>query len=60
MARAEKPRDAPRSLPAPAEGRPSASETINGQTILVDGGWATTKYLSETGLKSDWVMPARK
>ena len=34
-----------------------ASEMINGQTILVDGGWATTKYLSETGLKSDWVMP---
>lgn len=36
-----------------------ASEMINGQTILVDGGWATTKYLSETGLKSDWVMPAQ-
>lgn len=30
---------------------------INGQTIAVDGGWTSTKYLSEFGLKSDWVMP---
>lgn len=30
---------------------------INGQTIVVDGGWSTTKYLSDFGLKSEWVMP---
>lgn len=34
-----------------------ASEMIYCRTILIDGGWATTKYLSETGLKSDWMMP---
>lgn len=28
---------------------------INGQTIVVDGGWSSTKYLSEFGLKSEWV-----
>lgn len=32
-------------------------EFINGQTIVVDGGWVATKYLSEYGLQSDWVMP---
>ena len=28
---------------------------INGQTIVVDGGWSTTKYLSEFGLSAEWV-----
>lgn len=28
---------------------------INGQTIVVDGGWSSTKYLSEFGLTSKWV-----
>ena len=28
---------------------------INGQTIVVDGGWSSTKYLSEWALNSDWV-----
>ncbi len=28
---------------------------INGQTIVVDGGWSSTKYLSEFGLTSEWV-----
>lgn len=28
---------------------------INGQTIVVDGGWSTTKYLSDFALASDWV-----
>jgi NAD(P)-dependent dehydrogenase (short-subunit alcohol dehydrogenase family) len=28
---------------------------INGQTIVVDGGWSTTKYLSDFALKSEWV-----
>lgn len=32
-------------------------EFINGQVIVVDGGWSSTKYLSDFGLKSDWVMP---
>ena len=27
---------------------------INGQTIVVDGGWSSTKYLSETALTSEW------
>ena len=30
-------------------------EFINGQTIVVDGGWSTTKYLSDFALNSDWV-----
>jgi len=34
-------------------------EFINGQTIVVDGGWVATKYLSEYGLQSDWVMPQK-
>lgn len=28
---------------------------INGQTIVVDGGWSSTKYLSEFALRSQWV-----
>ncbi len=32
-------------------------EFINGQTIVVDGGWSSTKYLSDYGLKSQWIMP---
>jgi NAD(P)-dependent dehydrogenase (short-subunit alcohol dehydrogenase family) len=28
---------------------------INGQTIVVDGGWSSTKYLSERALTSTWV-----
>ncbi len=28
---------------------------INGQTIVVDGGWSSTKYLSDVALNSDWV-----
>jgi NAD(P)-dependent dehydrogenase (short-subunit alcohol dehydrogenase family) len=27
---------------------------INGQTIVVDGGWSSTKYLSEFALTSVW------
>ena len=30
-------------------------EFINGQTIVVDGGWSSTKYLSDRALTSDWV-----
>lgn len=28
---------------------------INGQTIVVDGGWSSTKYLSDFALSSHWV-----
>ncbi len=28
---------------------------INGQTIVVDGGWSSTKYLSDFALTSDWT-----
>jgi NAD(P)-dependent dehydrogenase (short-subunit alcohol dehydrogenase family) len=28
---------------------------INGQTIVVDGGWSSTKYLSELALTSQWL-----
>lgn len=28
---------------------------INGQTIVVDGGWSSTKYLSDHALNSDWI-----
>jgi meso-butanediol dehydrogenase / (S,S)-butanediol dehydrogenase / diacetyl reductase len=28
---------------------------INGQTIVVDGGWSSTRYLSEFALNSEWV-----
>ena len=27
---------------------------INGQTIVVDGGWSSTKYLSESELTAQW------
>lgn len=30
---------------------------INGQTIVVDGGWSSTKYLSEYALTSTWSAP---
>jgi len=30
---------------------------INGQTIVVDGGWSSTKYLSEFALSSQWTAP---
>jgi len=30
---------------------------INGQTIVVDGGWSSTKYLSEFALSSEWTTP---
>ena len=30
---------------------------INGQTIVVDGGWSSTKYLSEFALNADWIAP---
>jgi NAD(P)-dependent dehydrogenase (short-subunit alcohol dehydrogenase family) len=32
---------------------------INGQTIVVDGGWSSTKYLSDFALTSEWT-PAGK
>ncbi|QIG80797.1 SDR family NAD(P)-dependent oxidoreductase [Stakelama tenebrarum] len=31
------------------------AEMINGQTIVVDGGWTKTKYLSPRALTSKWV-----
>jgi NAD(P)-dependent dehydrogenase (short-subunit alcohol dehydrogenase family) len=30
---------------------------INGQTIVVDGGWSSTKYLSKFALTSEWTAP---
>jgi NAD(P)-dependent dehydrogenase (short-subunit alcohol dehydrogenase family) len=30
---------------------------INGQTIVVDGGWSSTKYLSNFALSSVWTAP---
>jgi len=30
-------------------------EHINGQTIVVDGGWSTTKYLSPEALNAQWI-----
>jgi len=30
-------------------------EHINGQTIVVDGGWSTTKYLSPEALTAQWI-----
>ncbi len=30
---------------------------INGQTIVVDGGWSSTKYLSDWALTSEWRAP---
>lgn len=32
-----------------------AGEFINGQTVVVDGGWSSTRYLSDFGLTSQWV-----
>lgn len=32
-----------------------AGSFINGQTIVVDGGWSATKYLSDHALDSEWV-----
>ncbi len=32
-----------------------AGSFINGQTIVVDGGWSSTKYLSEFALTSRWI-----
>ncbi|MBI3214355.1 MAG: SDR family oxidoreductase [Mycobacterium sp.] len=31
-----------------------AGSFINGQTIVVDGGWSSTKYLSDFALSSQW------
>ncbi len=31
---------------------------INGQTIVVDGGWSSTKYLSDYALTSSWTPKA--
>lgn len=31
---------------------------INGQTIVVDGGWTSTKYLSPEALSAEWVPAA--
>ena len=33
------------------------SEMVNGQSIVVDGGWTGTKYLSPRATQSTWVMP---
>ena len=32
----------------------SEGSFINGQTIVVDGGWSSTKYLSDFALSADW------
>ncbi|MET0250842.1 MAG: SDR family oxidoreductase [Novosphingobium sp.] len=32
-------------------------EMINGQSIVVDGGWTRTKYLSPRALRTTWVEP---
>ena len=34
------------------------SEMINGQSIVVDGGWTNTKYLSKRATTSIWTDPA--
>jgi meso-butanediol dehydrogenase / (S,S)-butanediol dehydrogenase / diacetyl reductase len=31
------------------------AEMLNGQTIVVDGGWTKTKYMSPRALNSEWV-----
>lgn len=31
------------------------AELINGQSIVVDGGWTKTKYLSPRALTTKWV-----
>lgn len=33
-----------------------AGAFINGQTIVVDGGWSATRYLSERALNSEWKI----
>lgn len=33
-----------------------ASEMVNAQSIVVDGGWTNTKYLSPRAVQSKWVM----
>ncbi|HEU4362868.1 MAG TPA: SDR family oxidoreductase [Mycobacterium sp.] len=33
-----------------------AGSFINGQTIVVDGGWSATKYLSDFALDTEWVQ----
>lgn len=33
----------------------SDARWINGQVLAVDGGWSTTKYLSESALEAQWV-----
>lgn len=33
---------------------------INGQTIVVDGGWSSTKYLSDFALRSEWIEAGKK
>ena len=33
------------------------SEMINGQSIVVDGGWTNTKYLSPRVTRTKWVEP---
>lgn len=30
---------------------------INGQTIVVDGGWTSTKYMSDRALRTQWAEP---
>ncbi len=35
---------------------PAGGSFINGQTIVVDGGWSSTKYLSDFALDSRWVQ----
>ncbi|WP_373077595.1 SDR family NAD(P)-dependent oxidoreductase [Zhongshania sp.] len=35
-------------------------EYINGQTIVVDGGWSSTKYLSPEALSAEWVGDSDK
>jgi meso-butanediol dehydrogenase / (S,S)-butanediol dehydrogenase / diacetyl reductase len=33
------------------------AEMVNGQTIVVDGGWTKTKYMSPRALNSVWSDP---
>jgi len=33
------------------------SEMVNGQSIVVDGGWTATKYLSPRATRTRWVEP---
>lgn len=36
------------------------SEMINGQSIVVDGGWTATKYLSPRVTRTTWVEPGEE